>query len=96
MPNPLEFRTELKIAINRAAMEWGSDTPDFILAEYLAGCLEVFDKALAAREKWYGRTLWIKEDPAKHIPRPCWQPARARKKATKPRRRAQRAPKSSS
>jgi hypothetical protein len=36
--------------------ENGSGTPDFILAQYLDGCLENFDKTITAREKWYGRT----------------------------------------
>ena len=42
-------------AINRHSAENGSDTPDFILGEYLLGCLAVFDQAMKAREKWYGR-----------------------------------------
>lgn len=50
-----EFRVELQSLINRYSKENGSNTPDFILADYLAGCLENFDKTVAAREKWYGR-----------------------------------------
>jgi hypothetical protein len=50
-----QFRIELETLINCQSMENGSDTPDFILADYLADCLESFDKALQAREKWYGR-----------------------------------------
>jgi hypothetical protein len=50
-----QFRTELETLINCQSMENGSDTPDFILADYLTDCLESFDKALQAREKWYGR-----------------------------------------
>ena len=52
-----EFRQELESLINKHSMENGSDTPDFILAQYLSGCLENFDKALAARETWYGRKI---------------------------------------
>lgn len=52
-----EFRKSLEHAINCNSMENGSDTPDFILAEYLAGCLTSFDQAMAAREKWYGRPI---------------------------------------
>ena len=40
--------------INRLSLENGSDTPDFILAEYLTGCLAVFDRAVNKRTKWYG------------------------------------------
>lgn len=51
-----EFRKELEHLINRQSMENGSNTPDFILAEYLSACLEAFDTAVASREKWYGVT----------------------------------------
>ena len=51
-----QFRKELETLINCQSMENGSDTPDFILADYLTDCLESFDKAMQAREKWYGRT----------------------------------------
>lgn len=49
------FRAELEKLINRESMENGSDTPDFILAEYLSDMLEIFDRTVRAREKWYGR-----------------------------------------
>lgn len=49
------FRKELCNLINRESMENGSDTPDFLLAEYLADCLDVYDRTVKAREKWYGR-----------------------------------------
>lgn len=47
------FRTELEHIINRNSKENGSDTPDFILAEYLADCLVAFDKAVTKRTEWY-------------------------------------------
>lgn len=50
-----DFRKELEELINQHSMENGSDTPDFILAQYLTDCLETFDKATKAREAWYGR-----------------------------------------
>ena len=49
-----EFRRELAGVINRFSMENGSNTPDFILAEFLYGCLQVFNRASNAREQWYG------------------------------------------
>lgn len=49
------FRKELEAVINRYSMENGSDTPDFILAEYFIDCLGAFDKATNRRERWYGR-----------------------------------------
>lgn len=51
----LEFRQELGKLINRCSMENGSDTPDWILRDYLIGCLVSFDESVKAREKWYGR-----------------------------------------
>lgn len=50
-----EFRKSIETAINYSSMENGSNTPDFILAEYLKDCLVAFDKAVCARETWYGR-----------------------------------------
>ena len=49
------FREELTYLINRYSKENGSNTPDFILAEYLDGCLNAFDSAVENRSKWYGR-----------------------------------------
>lgn len=50
-----DLRKEIETSINRASAENGSNTPDFILSEYLVDCLAAFDKASRAREKWYGR-----------------------------------------
>jgi hypothetical protein len=55
--NKTEFRKELERLINNCSMENGSDTPDFILADYLTACLDVFDTTVQAREKWYGRSV---------------------------------------
>lgn len=46
---------ELKRLLNRHSQENDSNTPDFILAEYLLGCLKVFNTAVRDRDKWYGR-----------------------------------------
>ena len=53
------FEKELECAINRTCMENGSNTPDFILAEYLVNCLKAFNKASRDRERWYGKELKI-------------------------------------
>ena len=50
------FKQDLQQLLNRYALEKGSDTPDFLLAEYLVHCLMLFDTTVAAREQWYGRT----------------------------------------
>ena len=51
-----EFRRELEKLLNKHSRENGCNTPDFILAGYLVGCLESFDTAVKAREDWYGRS----------------------------------------
>jgi hypothetical protein len=50
----LSFRAELTALINRNSLENGSNTPDYILAEYLMRCLDAFDGATKARCNWYG------------------------------------------
>ena len=42
-------------ALNSVSAENPSNTPDFILAQYLLGCLEAWNAGVTAREKWYGR-----------------------------------------
>ena len=51
------FRVELERIINSFSRENGSDTPDFILSEYLTDCLDAYDKALQRREAWYDRKV---------------------------------------
>lgn len=46
--------TELAALLNNYCMENGSNSPDFILADYLLGCLKAFDKATKRRDKWHG------------------------------------------
>lgn len=46
------FELELESLINRFSMENGSDTPDFILANYLSGCLVAWNIAVLARDRW--------------------------------------------
>lgn len=50
-----KFRKELETLINCNSIENGSNTPDFMLAEYLMGCLDVYEKTIIQRENWYGR-----------------------------------------
>lgn len=50
-----EFTAELSALINRYSLENGSNTPDFLLALYLTECLTTWNKAVRAREQWYGR-----------------------------------------
>jgi hypothetical protein len=54
-----EFKRELESLINRYSIENGSNTPDFLLAEYLMACLAAFEATSLAREKWHGLHLCI-------------------------------------
>jgi len=55
----MTFEKELAHLLNKYSQENGADTPDFILAHYLADCLRAWDRSMAAREKWYGRSPTI-------------------------------------
>lgn len=50
-----EFTKELEHLINCKSLENGSNTPDFMLAEFLSQVMAAFDTTVNAREKWYGR-----------------------------------------
>ena len=51
-----QFRHELTGLLNRFSKENGSDTPDWVLADYLIGCLAAWNASVRERERWYGRT----------------------------------------
>lgn len=46
---------EIREVLNRHSAENASNTPDFILAQYLFGCLAAWNTAVQQRETWYGR-----------------------------------------
>ena len=48
------FQEELEELINRYSMENQSDTPDYILAEYLVSCLNTWAYITRQRDKWFG------------------------------------------
>lgn len=48
------FRSDIAAAINRYSMENASNTPDFILADFLDECLSAFSRAAKRRDEWYG------------------------------------------
>jgi len=50
-----DLRRDLAQVLNRHSRENGSNTPDFILAQFLANCLDAYDVAIGARAQWYGR-----------------------------------------
>lgn len=49
------FTKELTELLNRYSKENDSNTPDFILANYLISCLETYNSTIKDREKYYGR-----------------------------------------
>lgn len=50
---------DLASLLNCYSQENGSNTPDFILADYMLDCLRAFERCSRAREKWYGKSLSI-------------------------------------
>lgn len=54
-----QFKKELETLINKYNIENHSDTPDFILSDYLIRCLDVFAEVSKSKEKWYGGELNI-------------------------------------
>lgn len=49
----MSFIKELETLLNRHSLENQSNTPDFILAKYLKGCLDVYVSAIQERDSWY-------------------------------------------
>jgi hypothetical protein len=48
-----KFKQELSDLLNKNCEENNSNTPDFILAKYLQGCLNAFNDATKTRDIWY-------------------------------------------
>ena len=49
-----EFKKELESLIYTYCMDTDSDTPDYILAEYMGSCLKAFNKATRERDAHLG------------------------------------------
>lgn len=49
----MEFKKELEQLINKHSIENESNTPDFILANYVRNCISIFGSAVLARDDWY-------------------------------------------
>ncbi len=49
----MTFERELSALINKHSMENKSDTPDFILTDYLMGCLDNYELATKRRQDWH-------------------------------------------
>ena len=60
--NEDNFQKRLEDVINNACRENKSNTPDFILANYMLRCLQAFEDASNQREQWFGNKLTIGEN----------------------------------
>lgn len=52
-----DFRSQLCELLNHHSCENRSDTPDFILREFLCDALNAFDSATRQRSEWYNRAV---------------------------------------
>ena len=64
----------IRRAINTNSAENASNTPDYILAQFMCACLVAFDTATQQRETWYGRdarpsSAALAAPPAPSVPR---------------------------
>lgn len=50
----MSLNDEIRSLLNKHSAENGSNTPDHILADYLCGCLAVFEASVRMRDTWYG------------------------------------------
>jgi hypothetical protein len=51
---PVKFREALTALLNRYSKENGSNTPDYLLANFLIGCMDAFDLTVRRRDEWRG------------------------------------------
>lgn len=58
------FEKELELLINKYSKESKSNTPDFILADYMKNSMESFHLATRLRDNWYGGKRSIINDQA--------------------------------
>ncbi len=55
--NRKKFGEDLETLVNRFSIENKSNTPDFILAEFMVHCLAAFEATSLRRESWFGVSL---------------------------------------
>lgn len=51
----MSLEQELTILLNKFSQENASNTPDFILAQFMLSCLSAASTLTQQRETWYGR-----------------------------------------
>ena len=69
-----DYVKEIAALLNRHSVENDSNTPDFIMAEFVSKCLDAFNNAVRERERWYGRTHDARKAEGQ---RPGWVPGDA-------------------
>jgi hypothetical protein len=54
----MSFENELTCLINKHKQESKSNTPDFILADYILSVLECYNNTVSKRDDWFGINVW--------------------------------------
>lgn len=55
-PDAPDFRSKLCSLLNSFSKENNSNTPDWILRNFICNSLKAFDAATLQRDEWYGRS----------------------------------------
>ena len=64
-----ELLREIAVVLNSHNVDSALNTPDFILAEYVAQSLAALQTASVATDRWYGTKRWP-EEPIQLSPQP--------------------------
>jgi hypothetical protein len=51
-----EFKKDLENLLNKYSIDNDCNTPDFILAEHLVGCIEILKQTNFKNHRWHGNT----------------------------------------
>lgn len=51
----MDLQTEMAYVLNRFSQENQSNTPDFVLAQYLLDCLAAYNRAVKRSSEWHGQ-----------------------------------------
>lgn len=52
-----DFMKELSVLLNRYGKDSDTNTPDYILAEYLENCIDSFERAIDLRDAWHTKDV---------------------------------------
>ena len=65
--------SEFAEVINRNSLEQGSNTPDFIIAEYLVQHLRLLNEYSKHRREWYAKSSMPENQSQANRDQPKWQ-----------------------